>query len=109
MNYVNDKSIVIHRVNECDERKGTDFVNDYLVGVNKSADYTIFVSTWLMQLFEREGLNLVINNEIIPIEIIVKLTTLLIDKKKCNNKIMKPNIKYPAIMIKNKSLSFLWL
>ena len=27
-------------------------------------------------------LNLVINNEIIPIEIIVKLTTLLIDKKK---------------------------
>ena len=56
LNYVNDKSIVIHRVNECDERKGTDFVNDYLVGVNKSADYTIFVSTWLMQLFEREGL-----------------------------------------------------
>ena len=54
-------------------------------------------------------LNLVINNEIIPIEIIVKLTTLLIDKKKCNNKIMKPNIKYPAIMIKNKSLSFLLL
>ena len=56
LNYVNDKSIVIHRINECDERKQTDFVNDYLVGVNKSADYTIFVSTWLMQLFEREGL-----------------------------------------------------
>tara|TARA_B100001769_G_C21816157_1_gene443873 strand:+ start:413 stop:673 length:261 start_codon:yes stop_codon:yes gene_type:complete len=54
-------------------------------------------------------LNLVINNEIIPIEIIVKLTTLLIGKKKCNNKIVKPNIKYPAIIIKNKSLSFLWL
>ena len=44
-------------------------------------------------------LNLVINNEIKPIEIIVKLTTLLIGKKKCNNKIVKPNIKYPAIEV----------
>ncbi len=56
LNFVNDKSIVIHRINECDERKGTTFVNDYLVNVNKSADYTVFVSSWLETLFENEGL-----------------------------------------------------
>ncbi len=56
LNFVNDKSIVVHRINECDERKGTTFVNDYLVNVNKSANYTVFVSSWLEELFENEGL-----------------------------------------------------
>tara|TARA_Y100000816_G_scaffold64403_2_gene42672 strand:- start:1195 stop:2253 length:1059 start_codon:yes stop_codon:yes gene_type:complete len=56
LNFVNDKSIVVHRINECDERKGTTFVNDYLVNVNKSANYTVFVSSWLEELFEYEGL-----------------------------------------------------
>ena len=54
--YKNPNSIVIHRINECDERKNTDYVNNYLISVNKSADYTVFVSTWLMELFEKQGL-----------------------------------------------------
>ena len=52
LKYVNNKAIVVHRINECDERKNTNFVNDYLIDVNKSADFTVFVSTWLMNLFE---------------------------------------------------------
>ena len=56
LKYKNSNSIVIHRINECDERKNTDYVNKYLINVNKSADYTVFVSTWLMKLFEKQGL-----------------------------------------------------
>ena len=59
LKYVNNQALVVHRINECDERKNTDFVNKYLIDVNKSADFTVFVSTWLMQLFEKQGLNTV--------------------------------------------------
>ena len=56
LKYINNQAVVVHRVNECDERKNTDFVNKYLIDVNKSADFTVFVSTWLMELFEKQGL-----------------------------------------------------
>jgi len=56
LKYVNNQALVVHRINECDERKDTDFVNKYLIDVNKSADFTVFVSTWLMELFEKQGL-----------------------------------------------------
>ena len=56
LKYENKNSIVIHRINECDERKNTDNVNKYLISVNKSADFTVFVSTWLMNLFNDQGL-----------------------------------------------------
>jgi len=57
LNYENQNAIVVHRINECDERKGTNFVNKYLIDVNKSADYTVFVSTWLKNLFVNQGLS----------------------------------------------------
>jgi hypothetical protein len=57
LNYENQNAIVVHRINECDERKGTDFVNKYLIDVNKSADYTVFVSSWLKSLFMNQGLS----------------------------------------------------
>ena len=44
LKYENNKCVVIHRINECDERKNTNNVNEYLIKVNKSADYTVFVS-----------------------------------------------------------------
>lgn len=56
LKFVNNRAIVIHRINECDERKNTNFVNKYLIDVNKSADFTVFVSAWLMDLFEKQGL-----------------------------------------------------
>ena len=47
INFVNKESLIVHRLNECDERKGTNFVNKYLIEANKVSDCTIFVSTWL--------------------------------------------------------------
>lgn len=49
--------VVVHRINECDERKNTNFVNQYLIEANKSADATVFVSLWLKELFINQGLS----------------------------------------------------
>ena len=38
---------VLHRVNECDQRKNTRFMDDLLRGANELADYTVFISRWL--------------------------------------------------------------
>ncbi|MBA4388125.1 MAG: hypothetical protein C0404_09100 [Verrucomicrobia bacterium] len=38
---------VLHRVNECDQRKATTFMDPLLAEANKVADYTVFISTWL--------------------------------------------------------------
>jgi len=48
--FKNPNVIVIHRVNECDERKKTNFMNLLLIKANWSADYTVFVGTWLTML-----------------------------------------------------------
>jgi hypothetical protein len=52
---VNPRALVVHRVNECDERKNTTLVNRRLALANRSADCTVFVSGWLMDLFVRRG------------------------------------------------------
>jgi len=49
-------TVVIHRINECDERKGTRGVNKYLMRANMVADYTIFISDFLRNLFIKKGL-----------------------------------------------------
>ena len=49
----NPRTIVVHVVNECDERKGTTGVNEMLIRANVCADHTVFVSTWLRDLFLR--------------------------------------------------------
>ena len=54
--FVKQDVVVVHRVNECDERKNTNFVNQYLIEANKSADATVFVSNWLKNLFLNQGL-----------------------------------------------------
>jgi glycosyltransferase involved in cell wall biosynthesis len=46
----NPRAIVIHRINECDERKGERFINHKLVRANYVADVTVFVGEWLVQL-----------------------------------------------------------
>jgi len=57
LKYVNSETLVVHRINECDERKNTNFVNKYLIEANKVADQTVFVSSWLKNLFLRHGIN----------------------------------------------------
>ena len=39
------------------ERKNTNFVNKYLIDANKVADYTVFVSQWLKDLYVNQGIN----------------------------------------------------
>lgn len=56
LSFKNSNAIVIHRINECDERKGTKNVNNRLIEANYVADYTIFISSWLRTLFMKCGI-----------------------------------------------------
>jgi glycosyltransferase involved in cell wall biosynthesis len=40
---------VIHRVNECDQRKGTKFMDPLLAAANAHADFTVFIAEWLRE------------------------------------------------------------
>lgn len=46
----NPRALVVHRINECDERKGTRHMNAALVRANWCADFTVFVGSWLVDL-----------------------------------------------------------
>lgn len=68
MNYVrkvNPRAILIHRVNECDERKGTKTVNKQLVLANLIMDHTIYIASWLVDLFKNQGLTFTKNYSVI--------------------------------------------
>lgn len=49
------RAVVVHRVNECDERKGTSGVNERLRQATRCADYAVFVSEWLRDLHLSQG------------------------------------------------------
>ena len=57
LKFVNSETLVMHRINECDERKNTKYLNKYMMNANKVADYTVFVSTWLKNLYENQGIS----------------------------------------------------
>ena len=42
---------IIHRINECDKRKNSDFIDGLLCQASQVADYTIFISEWLRDYF----------------------------------------------------------
>lgn len=48
---------VVHRINECDERKGTTGLNNFIYNANLCSDATVFVSNWIKQLYQDQGLN----------------------------------------------------
>ena len=48
---------VIHRINECDQRKATDFIDDLLKNANLVADHTVFISGWLRDYFVERWFN----------------------------------------------------
>lgn len=52
---VNRRALVVHRINECDERKNTRWVNRRLAVANRCADHTVFISSWLRDLFQGRG------------------------------------------------------
>ena len=62
--FKNNKSIIVHRINECDERKGTTNMNSLLKRANFVADHTIFIATWLRNLdihYNKKGSNIILN------------------------------------------------
>jgi glycosyltransferase involved in cell wall biosynthesis len=42
---------IIHRINECDQRKASDFMDECLRQANGIADHTVFISQWLQDYF----------------------------------------------------------
>jgi hypothetical protein len=46
----NPNAIVVHRINECDERKDTNWMNWRLRTANYAADATVFIASWLRDL-----------------------------------------------------------
>lgn len=55
--FQNKRVKVFHRINECDERKGTKFLNFRLRNANAVADHTIFIASWLrgLRVWNRDG------------------------------------------------------
>ena len=54
--FINPSVKIIHRINECDERKNTKNVNNEILNCNSIADLTVFVSIWLKKIYENIGL-----------------------------------------------------
>ena len=53
---VNPNVVVIQRINECDERKGTNYINKYYLDASDCADHVIFVSNWLKNIYINIGM-----------------------------------------------------
>lgn len=60
----NRDALVVHRINECDQRKGTRTMNARLRLANYCADHTVFIGSWLRALavWRRLGESTVILN-----------------------------------------------
>ena len=60
----NPRALVVHRINECDERKGTRSMNRMLRQANYCADHTVFIASWLesLDVWRRETASSVILN-----------------------------------------------
>lgn len=55
---VNKNVKIVHRINECDERKNTNYVNKKMMKVSSLSDFTIFVSSWISDLYKYQGIQL---------------------------------------------------
>src|SRR5574342_934501 len=49
------KTRIVHRVNECDARKGTKGLDDVLRSCSKFSDATVFVSKWIESYHDARG------------------------------------------------------
>ena len=56
---LNPNTVVVHRVNSCDEQRGQDLgIDAAMLQTNELADYTIFISSFIRDLFASKGLDL---------------------------------------------------
>ena len=51
----NPSTRIVHRINECDMRKGTNGLDNILLGSANNADEVVFISEWLKRYFEKKG------------------------------------------------------
>ncbi|MCK9378661.1 MAG: hypothetical protein M0P97_00770 [Candidatus Moranbacteria bacterium] len=58
-------TIIVQRINECDERKGTNYINTLLVDVSRYSDFVVYIASWLKPLMEKNGLSKEIPSRII--------------------------------------------
>lgn len=56
--FVNKDVVVVQRINECDERKGTKNINSFYLKVSDSSDHVVFVSTWLRDIYVNLGMDI---------------------------------------------------
>jgi glycosyltransferase involved in cell wall biosynthesis len=54
---VNPKVKVLHRVNECDQRKDTDFMDKLLQDASEIVDHTVFIARWLLEYHSERWFN----------------------------------------------------
>ncbi len=55
--YINPNVAVVQRINECDERKNTENINDFYLDASTVADHVVFVSSWLRNIYTNIGMN----------------------------------------------------
>lgn len=54
---LNPETVVVQRVNGCDEQRGNDLgYNDHVLAANEVTDRAVFVSEFMKRLFERKGM-----------------------------------------------------
>jgi hypothetical protein len=53
---VNPNVAVVQRINECDERKNTENINQFYLDASKVADHVVFVSSWLRNIYTNIGM-----------------------------------------------------
>lgn len=63
----NPKLKLLHRINECDQRKNSSFMDELLKDANELADHTVFIANWLQEYhsdrwFNKENSHSVIYN-----------------------------------------------
>lgn len=54
--YINPNSIVVQRINECDERKNTNNINKFYLNASNVANHIVFVSSWLRSIYLKIGM-----------------------------------------------------
>ena len=56
--YINPNVAVVQRINECDERKNTNNINNFYLEASECADKVVFVSDWLKNIYTTLGMEI---------------------------------------------------
>ena len=55
--HINPNTVVVQRINECDERKNTANINQFYLNASDVADHVVFVSEWLRDIYIKCGMD----------------------------------------------------